>query len=234
MVTVFSILRRADGQPYTGRLIIRPADGPGAVSPDFQTGEDVEISVDGTGFFTTPLDPGWYWVFLRGQRPFSVSVPIGTGSYLLADLMRGGTRLPSGLAALGANYRLANGILQLINGDTGSWHTIWAEDYMGGLRLFIGAADELGTTPNSIIYSTPALSCLRIFNQATGLPHLPIISGSESFSLAFQPADFALFTNYRVLSGALQILNPTLTRYHSIWVVGTVGLEQLAIGPDES
>jgi len=233
MTTVFSILRRSDGQPYTGLIIFRPAEGPGPATPDFQTGEDVEIIVDGTGFFTTLLDPGWYWVTLRGQRPFSVSVPLGGGTYLLADLIRGGTRIPSGLAALGANYSLTNGILQLLNADTGAWHTIWAQTYEGGLRLFIGAAGELGTTPNCSIVSQPTLSCLRIFDQADGLPHMPLIAGSDPFALAFLPAATPIATNYRVLTGALQVLNGGSLNHHSIWIVGATGAEALAIGPSE-
>lgn len=233
MATVFSILRRADGTPYTGLATFRPAEGPSRVTPDFQTGEDVELYMDATGYFNVTLDPGWYWVTLRGQRPFGVSVPIGTGSYLLADLVRGGTRIPSGLAALGANYSLTNGILQLLNADTGAWHTIWAQTYEGGLRLFIGASGELGTTPNSIIFSKTTLSCLRIFDQATGLPHMPMIAGSDPFSLAFSAAASPVATNYRVLGGALQLLNGGTLLHHSIWIVGAAGLEQLAIGPDE-
>jgi len=233
MPTVFSILRRADGQPYSGLISFRPADGPGPVTPYFQTGEDVEIVVDPIGFFTTLLDPGWYWVTLRGQRPFSVSVPLAAGPYLLADLVRGGTRIPSGLAPLGANYSLTSGILQLINSDTAAWHTIWVQTYEGDLRLFIGAAGELGTTPNCSVFSKPTLSCLRLFDQATGFPHMPLIEGSDPFALAFLPAATPASTNYRVVNGALQLLNGASLKYHSIWIVGALGAEQFAIGPAE-
>lgn len=204
-------------------------------APYFDSGysvadDDVVITTDGGGFFSQMLVAGTYWVWIGNSRPFAIVVPDTDLTYLLADLRVGGSGLATSLQLSGSgdNYRIVDGVLELINGTDGGWHPIWIEGTDPAYSLAIGDEGEVSEANHRVV--TDSLQLAHLVDDTW---HALWVTGADpAFSAAIGASGVAV-VNFRVSGGRLQILRVGEAEYHTIYVVGATG-EQLAIGPGEA
>jgi len=226
MWSVFGIIWGSDGNPAGGvPLLFRPAEGrPRPMVMAVATRTDVKAATAaGTGFFYVTLTPGKHYFWVGASRRCAIVVPDEPGEYLLQDLL-GVVGIPPEMPV---NFRLHNGVRQILNSTTGGWHTIAVIGAPQELRWgFAAAGDADPDTPPNFRYRA---GMVELAHYDLGTWHAPIL---QSGSLYVAPNMQTPVANDRVIGGLWQLRDLTSGAYRSWWISGAAGEEIVQFGPE--
>jgi hypothetical protein len=223
--TVFGILYGADGNPLIAQdLVFRPS----STKPRFFSGGltavgQVTATTNATGFFTTTLLPGKYFLRLSGADPVPFVVPTA-GNFLLQDLIAGG----SGSITAGVNYRDvgASTIQRQLLSTNGGWYVPQVV-ISGGASVAYGVASAFGAGANFQDRS----GMFELIASSDGSFRAPYVTGTALAPvMALAAVNATPFTNKRILAGKFQLYNPSTSLYHTWFLSDT----STAFGPGES
>lgn len=219
---IFGIIYGPDGNGAGGvRMLFRAADrrarptNTGVIT----AGDVLTTTTAPTGFFRVTLTPGKHHLWIGSSRRRSIVVPDAQGEYLLPDLL-GVTSIPP---EAGQNYRLSNGVRQLINATTGAWRSVSVD---GPTQRFnFGPADVGSGSPNFRYRA----GMLELADFVHGTWHAPYLQGGQIY-LADDGATPVLTD--RITTGIWQIRDVQSGKFRSWWISGATGSEILSFGPE--
>ena len=226
MPILFSIVRALTGEPAPGTfLCFRRTSGiPSNFGGDVSSSWDLLVMASNVGFWRTPIEPGEYFVWIGGSSRRLIVVPETPDYIMLGDLFSG--QLGS-VSTNGENWRLSNAERQLVNADTGGFQTVFIDDVSGIKELAFVAPGTGGTVANFRYRS----GMLELFCAETNTWHAPYLD-SGAFSLATDGSAPQVVD--RILGGRWQIKDITTGFFRTWFIVGSVGSEALAFGPEEA
>jgi len=223
--TVFGVLYGADGNPAVAQdLVFRPSSTkPRASVAGVVSTASVTVTTNASGFFTTTLMPGKYFLRLAGADPVPLLVPSAVGNYFLQNLV---APLGSGIS-LGVNYRDigSTNIQRQLLSTNGNWYVPYVVITNGVPAIAFGLGSDSGGDANFTYVS----GCFKLL-AADGSAWIPFITGNYAApAVALATASTAAFTNSRITGGNFQLLNPLetlangnqLPQYHTWFLVNT-------------
>lgn len=227
MPILFSIIRDITGAAVpSGRLAFRSVSPlPGSVGGDVRSAADITITASNAGFWSTALIPGEYYVWVGASSRRLIIVPDSPEYIPLGDLFTGTTTVGPG--AGGENYRLSNAERQLVNADTGQFQSMFIDDVSGQKEAAFAAPGSGSGTANFRYRS----GMLEIFCAETNTWHAPYLSDGDFFFAANGSTPQA---NDRINGGRWQIKDQVRATWRTWFVIGELGSETLAFGPEEA
>lgn len=227
MATLFGTILRPDLTPYVGRVglfpIRRDPTGHGLYTIAWAA---VQVETNPSGFFTTPLAAGEYWIYIGNSLRRHIRLRDDSRYYLLQDLLADGAW---GIAP--QNYRETPGGMQFLNGTTGEFHAVaLAGDAEAVAWRIYALGDVLDPDTYKVVTGT---AFFRV--DQDGPWHAPYLSGpADDPAMLFGPADAQVTGgNFRIQGGRWQLRNVTTGQHHSFFLLGSNTDPTWAIGPGE-
>jgi hypothetical protein len=222
--TVFDTILKPDATPFTGRVSFRMIPSPRFRIADTVTNATITVEATAAGFISTTLVGGRYAVFVGTSQPFEITVPATDYTYMLHDLRTDyygdGTfsPVPTDSGLIGGNYKLTDGVLQILNVTTGRWHAIWLSETPDPSTPTIGPEQNPGAT---VLHRVDGTS-FQFKNVDTGNWQSVYITG-ETDEETLNVSDYLLplSDNYRYENQRLQLYNTDTGLWHTIYVTGS-------------
>jgi hypothetical protein len=167
MATVTASFKLADGSPYVGSVLFRPRSTPLVSSPNLVVANgDVTVYTDENGALSVALIAGNYRVYAGSGRAVLITVPSGSSTYNLLDLITSTLPADSDYSwTPGTTYALATnstpGILRT-SSDSGDPEALLVTD---------AEATYAQLTPTDGSYRVNGSGVLQFYNPDTAKWH---------------------------------------------------------------
>lgn len=226
MPILFSIVRDISGVGVPGaKLAFRTASPlPQFSGGDVRGANDLVVTSSNEGYWSSPIEPGEYFVWIGMGRRRRIVVPTTPDYIMLGDLFSG--QIGSAGTA-GENWRLSSAERQLVNADSGEFQTVFIDD-VAGLKELGFVAPGFGSATENFRYRS---GMLELFCSETNTWHAPYLDDGE-FALAAHNSTPQ--TVDRMLAARWQIRDITTGLFRSWFITGADGAEALAFGPEEA
>jgi hypothetical protein len=187
-----------------------------------ETGTDVTVVTDATGYGSTTLIEGEHWVWLPDSERRRIKVGRET-TYLLQDLLG-----LVGVVEATVNYQFVGDWFVLINDTTGNYH-VWRVD--GAAAVEQTGFDPANTTSGPANYRlTNGNLTFQLWNETQQDWQMVFVVGAPGLEqLGIAPVGATLAENVRFAGGLFQLLNKDTGLWHTLYVTGEAGEETLAI-----
>ncbi|MFO1461884.1 MAG: hypothetical protein U1G08_21090 [Verrucomicrobiota bacterium] len=227
MATVFGTIVYPDRAPFQGRVGFVPFEGaPVGLGASTVAFGSVVANCSVSGFFTTEIVAGRYWVHVGNALRRLITVADDNKAYLLQDLL-GGT--PTGISP--QNFRFVTEGIQFIHAVTGAFHSLGIVGAPDALDWAVYEAGDVLTPGSYKVVGTTAF-----FRAAeNGAWHAPFLTGpNDAPVMNFGAANAEIpGGNFNLSATRWQLRNVDTGLYHTFFVVGDPGAEAWAIGPGE-